>query len=416
MQAIWSRSRQRLPGTDSHAATGLDVITSCDAEKNGITKGTEQIRIALLLTRAAIVLSLLVILLGGWTRLNDAGLSCPDWPGCYGELILPSSEAGQAVAQSRFEQLPLDLSRGWLEMGHRYLAATLGLLIAVLALLGWRNRHLGLNQQTVRARNSYPWRLSFLLLGLVCLQALFGMWTVTLKLLPQIVTLHLLGGLLTLTLLLRHSQLLRRVQWQQLDRSIRCQQPRRNPFFMLRAMVLMAAGLLFIQIALGGWTSSNYAGWSCSHWLSCEQNTTVALDFKAGFNLPPLVAPVQLNGYLGGELPREARAAIQMSHRGMALLLSGYLLVLALPLLATRRFRNSALLMLALLAAQLLLGVLNVISGLPLSLAFFHHFGAVLLLMSVVRLFGLTDAPLIIVRSCEPDVQAGEIGENRGSD
>ncbi|MEH6651549.1 MAG: COX15/CtaA family protein [Motiliproteus sp.] len=401
MEVIWSGQRGRLPDTENHG------VGHTDAEKYGTEKHSANnhrayhFQSVLLLTRIAILLSLVVIFLGGWTRLNDAGLSCPDWPGCYGELILPSSEAGQAIAQSRFEQLPLDLSRGWLEMGHRYLAATLGLLVAVLALLGWRNRRGGQVEQGARDQYNYPWRLSLILLGLVCLQALFGMWTVTLKLLPQVVTLHLLGGLLTLTLLMRLHQQLRRYLQQPLNHQLRnfqsrsqqsqSQQSPRNYHSRIRRMVLLAGGLLFIQIALGGWTSSNYAGWSCSYWLSCEQNSVVALDFSEGFSLPPLVVQSQGKSYLGGKLGREARAAIQMSHRAMALLLSGYLLVLALLLMARRRYRNTALLMLVILASQLVLGVFNVQLGLPLSLAFSHHTGAVLLLMSVVRLFGLTD-------------------------
>ena len=327
-----------------------------------------QLRLPLQLTRLAIFLALAVVLLGGWTRLNDAGLSCPDWPGCYGALILPGSDEGVAAAQLRYPQQPLDLSRSWIEMSHRYLAGSLGLVVAALALIGWRQR----------VRPGYPLLLSGLLLGLVMLQALFGMWTVTLKLLPQVVTLHLLGGLLTLTLLWRLQQRLRQQEIVSTNN-----RPGLHHTFYQQGIGLGILLLLF-QIGLGGWTSSNYAGWSCSHWLVCEPNQSQLLDFDAGFSL----APLDGRNYQGGQLPRAARAAIQMSHRAAGLLLACYLLGLSVVLFRRSALRRATGTVLLLLALQLLLGGLNVRFGLPLGLAFAHHMGAVALLLALIHLYG----------------------------
>lgn len=337
------------------------------------------------LCRLAIMLSLVVILLGGWTRLNDAGLACPDWPGCYGEMILPSSEAGQALAQARFEQLPLDLSRGWLEMGHRYLAGTLGLMVAALAVIGSRHRR----------QPGYPFRLSLLLLALVILQALFGMWTVTLKLLPQIVTLHLLGGLLTIALLLRLQQRLSGLSM--ITAGTGCHHQGSSGDQRHRRWVSIGLLLLLVQIGLGGWTSSNYAGWACSHWLECERpgsgRAVLPLDYVTAFTLPDVVAVTGQQGFQGGVLDRSARAAIQIVHRMMAVLVTVYLLLLAVLMGRAQRYRNTLVLLASLLAGQMLLGVLNVQLGLPLALAFAHHLGAVVLLVTMVRLYGLTEQP-----------------------
>ncbi len=336
--------------------------------KHEHTKASSPTRLWLLslqLSRVAVGLTLVVVLLGGWTRLNDAGLSCPDWPGCYGEVVLPASAnaSGLALAQARFPQVPLDLARGWIEMSHRYLAATLGLIIAALAALALRQR----------AQSGYPVFLSGALLGVVVLQALFGMWTVTLKLLPQVVTLHLLGGVLTLALLWRLQQRLRlRVK----GRSAAA----RSPY---RAGIGLGVLVLLIQIGLGGWTSSNYAGWSCSHWLFCDSNQTQRLDFTAGFSLPS----VDQRSHQGGQLPQEARAAIQMTHRGAGLMLAVYLLGLSVWLFRRAALRRATGLVLLLLTLQLLLGGLSVQFGLPLWLAFAHHAGAVMLLLALLRLY-----------------------------
>ena len=222
------------------------------------------------LCHIAILLALVVVLLGAWTRINDAGLGCPDWPGCYGEMILPVDKTKLESAQQLYPDQPLVEAKGWLEMVHRYAAGILGLMIAALAYLGWKERY----------RNDYPLLLSFGLLVLVILQAAFGMWTVTMKLLPQVVTLHLLGGLLTLSLLFVLRYKLKRIYQQ-----VKPPGPVRH-----KRWIVIGAALLFGQIMLGGWTSSNYAGWACTDWLVCERGEKVLSITKVVFHCRVLMA------------------------------------------------------------------------------------------------------------------------------
>ncbi|SEG86862.1 COX15/CtaA family protein [Marinobacterium lutimaris] len=321
------------------------------------------LNVSLRLVNLSIGLALVVVLLGGWTRLNDAGLGCPDWPACYGHFVLPSAHQVEERILIDFPGHVVDLKKGWLEMVHRYAASLLGLLILLQALLAMRKRKL----------EGYPVVLSCGLLVLVIVQGLFGMWTVTLKLVPWVVTLHLLGGMTTLALLVRLRQRLSVLK----DHGL---QTDRHPD--VGAVMLVAA--LFIQISLGGWTSTNYAGWACDHWLVCHQESSVEYDFATGMN--PVV-PLGPN-YEGGLLPAEARAAIQISHR-----LGALMFVISL-LMATWRLRENHSLMpwLGLVwvvtCGQIALGVLNVIFQLPLALATAHHAAAVMLLLAVMAVYG----------------------------
>ena len=388
--------------------------------------GRLSLLVPLRLARVAWLLALFVVTVGGWTRLNDAGLSCPDWPGCYGELVLPATTEAQMVAQSRFPHQPIDLSRGWLEMGHRYLAGTLGLMVLAIAVTGFRRRR----------QAGYPVRLGYALLLLVVIQALFGMWTVTLKLLPQIVTLHLIGGMLTVALLTRLVQRLAAssnhspgVSAQPLLSNANSdtrahivdsdlEQRGSRPLRPMRPWIALAGLLLLVQIALGGWTSANYAGWACDHWFSCAPaldgrafgskgvegegveskgfESKVRLDFAAAFSLPS----ADQGSYLGGRKSVEARAAIQLTHRLVALMLTAYLLWLLLRIgRATTNSRvggasaanTTARWILVLVLLQAGLGILNVHYGLPLGLAFGHHLGALLLLLALMRLYHQCD-------------------------
>ena len=318
------------------------------------------------LINLAVVVALIVVMLGGWTRINDAGLGCPDWPGCYGHIILPGSEEALARAQALYPVQQLVAGKGWLEMVHRYAASSLGVLTMLLAWQGWRRR----------ADKHYPARLSMMLLGLVVVQGLFGMWTVTLKLLPLVVTSHLLGGTLILSLLL----LLRFqiVRWHRLAAMPGSAVHRLAG----KGWIMLATGALFVQIALGGWTSANYAGWACTDWLQCERGGTQSLDFAAGFTPALKTGP----NYQGGHLPREARAAVQMTHR------AGAVMVMLLVALMIWRLDSAGWPRLPLLAVgllllfQLALGVANIIYAVPIPLAMAHHGGAVLLLFSLVWL------------------------------
>jgi cytochrome c oxidase assembly protein subunit 15 len=306
----------------------------------------------------ATLLAVVVVMLGAYTRLSHAGLGCPDWPGCYGFIGVPMSEHTQTLAEARFPEAPVEVAKGWYEMVHRYFAGSLGLVI------------LGLAVQALRRRNEagQPLKLPLFLLGLVIVQAAFGMWTVTLKLWPQVVTAHLLGGFATLSLLfllcLRLSG--RAAPVPRLSASLRS---------------LAALGLLLVvgQIALGGWVSSNYAAVACVDLPTCHGEWWPAMDFANGFHLTQHIGP----NYLGGQLDSDARTAIHMTHRLGALLLSLVLLLLAWRLKRNGLPRLAALLLLA-LTLQIGLGISNVVLHLPLLVAVAHNLGGALLLLSLV--------------------------------
>lgn len=316
-------------------------------------------RLALLAT----VLALIVVLLGAYTRLTHAGLGCPDWPGCYGFISVPVSPAQLAHAQLHFPEAPVQPAKGWSEMLHRYCAAGLALLIAVLAARAWQRRRLKHPRQ--------PLKLPLLLVALVLAQVAFGMWTVTLKLWPQVVTVHLLGGMATLSLLflltLRLSGLA----------ALHTSLPAR-----LRRMAAGGLLLVSVQVALGGWVSANYAALACGDLPTCQGQWWPDADFANGFHLTQRIGP----DYLGGTLDSEARTAIHLAHRIGALLVTLSLLGLAWQLLRAGCTRLAQLLWVA-LAVQVGLGLCNVLFHLPLAVAVAHNAGAagLLLLMTLIN-------------------------------
>lgn len=314
------------------------------------------------LVNCALGLTLVVVLLGGWTRLNDAGLGCPDWPVCYGHLVLPPAALVDERITPHFPGHEVDLAKGWIEMIHRYAAALLGVILMVQAGVHVRTRSLQRRAST---------RLALLLVVLVVVQGLFGMWTVTLKLVPWVVTLHLLGGLMTLTLLIRLRQ--------QLCRERASMETVARPATCMRFLLLV----LFAQLVLGGWTSSNYAGWACDDWFGCRHNGAVDYDFVSAFD-PRM--PLGEN-YQGGSLTLEARSAIQMTHRAGALAVIILFGVTLLRWRAVKELRPWLLLVSVLIVTQVFLGILNVLWFLPVMLAVAHHAVAVLLLMAVLGLY-----------------------------
>jgi cytochrome c oxidase assembly protein subunit 15 len=305
----------------------------------------------------ATLLALIVVLLGAYTRLTHAGLGCPDWPGCYGFISVPKSEAQLAHAELHFPDAPVEAHKGWNEMIHRYFAGTLGLLISVLAGRAWVNRR----------HPGQPVKLPLFLLAVVIAQAAFGMWTVTLKLWPQVVTGHLLGGFATLSLLflltLRLSGVLPALTV-----------PKRLQYW-------ATAGLLLVigQIALGGWVSSNYAAVACIDFPTCHGQWLPPADFANGFHLTQHIGP----NYLGGQLDSDARTAIHLTHRIGALLVTVVLLGLAWQLKMVGMTRLAGLLLIA-LAAQITLGISNVLFHLPLPVAVAHNAGGAALLLTLV--------------------------------
>ena len=312
------------------------------------------------LALCATCLALLVVLLGAYTRLTHAGLGCPDWPGCYGFISVPQTAEQLAHAEQHYPQAPVEAHKGWNEMVHRYFAGSLGLLILTLALYALRRR----------GESGQPLKLPFLLLALVILQAAFGMWTVTLKLWPQVVTAHLLGGFATLSLLLLLTLRLSG-RWPVL------------PALPRRLRTLAALGLLLVigQIALGGWVSSNYAAVACIDLPTCHGQWWPAMDFANGFHLTQHIGP----NYLGGQLDNDARTAIHMSHRAGAVLVTLVLVLLAWQLRRHAQPRLAALLLLA-LAGQISLGISNVLLHLPLAVAVAHNLGGAFLLLTLVTI------------------------------
>ncbi|HET7776609.1 MAG TPA: COX15/CtaA family protein [Azospira sp.] len=309
-------------------------------------------RLALLrsLLRAAACLAAAVVVLGAYVRLSDAGLSCPDWPGCYGQITVPASHDQAAQA---FPDRPLHPGKAWKEMLHRYLAACLGLLIAASAALAW-------SKDLRRQHHPGP---ATALLGLVVGQGLLGMWTVTLLLKPVIVSAHLLGGMSTLGLLLW-------LHW-------RHYRPDGAPPASPWSRLLLLA--LFLQIGLGGWVSSNYAAPACPDLPACRGQWLPPMDFAQGFALHRELGQTAT----GEPLSLAALTAIQWSHRLGALLVALLALGRALALYRAGR-RRGALALGGALGLQLFLGLVNVVLGWPLGLAVAHNAGAALLLAAAL--------------------------------
>jgi cytochrome c oxidase assembly protein subunit 15 len=306
------------------------------------------------------VLTFALVVLGAYVRLADAGLGCPDWPGCYGELT-PHHAAAQIRAAEAFAPYgPVSMAKAWKEMAHRYLAGAVGLLIVAIAALAWRQR---------RALGQSPW-LPTLLVALVGLQAMFGKWTVTMLLKPAIVTGHLIGGMLTLGLL----------AWlaaRQLPAPPRCAVAPGLRLAAAAALLVLAA-----QIVLGGWVSTNYAALACSDLPTCQGEWLPPMDFGDAFHVVR-----ELGRSAEGEfLSREALTAIHWLHRVGAVITLGVLGALGLALLRAGATARLGALLLAAAGLQFALGLANVAFGLPLALAAAHNAGAALLVVVLVSI------------------------------
>ncbi|MFO1405960.1 MAG: COX15/CtaA family protein [Steroidobacteraceae bacterium] len=311
---------------------------------------------------AGALLALCVVALGAWTRLGNAGLGCPDWPGCYGHLTVGQAVDNADAANAAYPDRPLEPEKALKEMVHRYFAGTLGLVILGVAVFAFANRR----------DPAQPQRLPGLLVMIVALQALLGMWTVTLLLKPLIVTAHLVGGLTTLSLL----------WWMSLDaRGL----PRPESERGLRRFAVAGLVVLVMQILLGGWTSTNYAAVACPDFPTCQASYWPEMDFKDAFVLWRGLGI----DYEGGVLDHPARIAIHYTHRLGALATACVLGLLAWR--AARRgssaaVRRAGLAVGAALVAQIVVGPLMVVRGFPLSLATAHNTVAALLLLAVLAL------------------------------
>jgi len=303
-----------------------------------------------------------VVVLGAYVRLNNAGLGCPDWPGCYGHLTVGGALEHSAAANAAYPQRPLEADKAIKEMVHRYLAASLGALIVVLAGVAWRNRR----------ERGQPVGLPVVLLLLVALQGLLGMWTVTLLLKPLIVSAHLVGGLTTMSLL-----------WWMSIRPSRRTRPAAER--RLRRWAVIAMVVLALQVMLGGWVSTNYAALACPDFPTCQKSFWPSMDFKDAF---VLWRGLGLD-YEGGVLDHPARVAIHVTHRLgaiVAALVLGLTAATAIRTGQSRGVRTAGGALAVLLAMQLALGPTMVLNTLPLPLATAHNAVAALLVLSMVAL------------------------------
>ncbi len=314
---------------------------------------------AIRITVVAALLAFAVILLGAATRLKEAGLACPDWPGCYGQIVVPHSS-------HILTKQTLDPNKAWAEMIHRYAAATLGFSCLLAAILILKQRRLP-NQPTMMAVG---------LLILLFFQGLLGKWTITLRLHPLVVMTHLLGGLTLLGMLWMLVLRLRHTCWNDFTKQEK------------KLRLWTAIGLVFvmIQIILGGWTSSNYAAFVCPDFPTCQGHWWPSMNFSEGFHLP-----LDTNrNFAGGQLSNDARTAIQISHRLGALATTLYLVFLAWKLQTVSKkitLRTISLVLVTLLVLQITLGILNVIWLLPLFIAVAHNGVAGGLLLTLLTLW-----------------------------
>lgn len=317
----------------------------------------------------AAVVTLCVIVLGAWVRLSHAGLGCPDWPGCYGVLTWPDAPTEIAQANEAFPERPVEVDKAWKEMVHRYLAGILILLVVAINWVTWRG-----GEGTKRFRG-----VATFTLVLILFQAALGMWTVTLKLKPIIVMAHLLGGMTTLALLSWLAFRSRPAPFGQLEPVA----PRTRA---RRPLVVFALAVLVAQIALGGWTSANYAALSCPDLPQCTGQWWPDTDFGEAFTL---VREVGVD-YEGGILDQPARATIHLTHRIGAVVTLGVLLAAGFVLRRQSALRTGATLLLLGVCVQFTLGVFNILYSLPLPNAVAHNGMAALLIVIMVWLLNRT--------------------------
>ena len=316
----------------------------------------------------ALVLALLVIALGAYTRLTEAGLGCPDWPGCYGFHAVPSSDEEIRIAQQAFPNQPVEAEKAWNEMIHRYLAGLLGLMILAIFLVSFHQKR----QLT----------LSLSIALLVLLQAFLGMLTVTLNLQPLIVMGHLLGGFAILSLLT-----LLRLRLANSTQHLQQAQAQAQASVKIPYLYLLAIPVLVLQIALGGWTSANYAAIVCSEFPICNGDWLASYSLFDALRLPPLA-----ESYQYGVFDTLTRMNIHISHRLWAGITFCYLGFIAISIFAQSSSHNIKMLsaiLLLILILQVMLGISNVYLQLPLFIAVTHNLVAALLLTTLITLLWL---------------------------
>ena len=343
----------------------------------------EPIRRLRALTLVTLFLTFDLVLFGAFTRLTDSGLGCPDWPGCYGSVSPMGASVQISAAEQAMPDGPVTTEKAWIEMIHRYLATAVGVLITVMTVTAWAlhrrlNRHL--NRPLHAGALLSPWWPTATLVW-VCLQGLFGALTVTMKLYPAIVTTHLLGGLGLLVLLALQAEGYRQREGRShlgfFDDTARPSA--------WRAAVMLLAVLSGLQIALGGWVSTNYAVLACTDFPTCHGQWWPTMDFAEGFALRRHLG---LNAQ-GSTLEMDALTAIHYTHRLMAYVVLAALLAMAWALwrLAAPAARRWALFLVGVALWQAATGVSNVVLGWPLLAAVSHTGGAAVLVVGLATLW-----------------------------
>lgn len=326
---------------------------------------TTKLKFSYKLAIATTCLAFVVVMLGAYTRLKDGGLGCPDWPGCYGHVAVPSVQQLTLEDNAAAKIQPLEAPKAWAEMVHRYFAGTLSLAITTLFIIA-----------LYRAKTLQRWLiLPCALFALLIFQAILGMWTVTWLLYPLVVMSHLLGGMSIMTLLWIYG--------------IYCSgKLRADAGQSYRVWAVIGLVIVFLQIVLGGWTSSNYAALACPNLPFCQGTWLPDLNFKEAFLAPLHWGP----NYQGGLIDMSGRVTIQFLHRLGAVITFAYVLALAISLFFSRNntLMSLGLVIFILLLIQCVLGVLNVLLQLPLVIAVAHNgVGALLLLTMATLVFSL---------------------------
>ena len=331
-------------------------------------KTKSQVKPGYWLAASGTLFAVLVIVLGAFTRLVDAGLGCPDWPGCYGHILWPMDAAEVAAANAAFPEAPVEHDKTWPEQVHRLLATSLGLFCIAFVVMAYRQRQKGFNA---------PIKLTLVLLAMVIVQGMFGRWTVTLNLWPQVVTAHLIGGFTTLSLLWLLTLRLQNRRWQMTPHVF-------AEIQRLKPLLLVALSLVILQILLGGWTSTNYAALACPDLPTCQGQWWPNMDFVKGFNFAQDIGP----NYLGGLMENSARTAIHFSHRIGAIVVTFVVSYLVYRLLRIKQKSISqwAIMLAFVLLLQISLGLSNVYWSLPLPVAVAHNAVGAMLLLTFVGL------------------------------
>jgi len=339
-----------------------------------MTKHNKDGKILRRLVLTSLLLAIVVIGLGAYTRLTHAGLGCPDWPTCYGLINVPETSLQIAAAEQAFPQRPVEPAKAWNEMIHRYFAGSLGLLIAAIALFSIKLRF------SNSTKISYPVLLPLCILCVVIFQAALGMWTVTLKLMPIVVMAHLLGGFTTLCLLfLLYLRIKAKGVNAKGSNLVDSQLKKYSSYAFLGITILTA------QIALGGWTSSNYAAMSCVELPICQGDWLANLSFEQSFDL----IPPSKESYEFGHLDHNERLTIHVSHRLGAIITGVFLAWLAIVVFLKARnhsIKSAAIILLGLLIIQISLGISNIWFSLPLKVAVAHNVVAACLMLSLIAL------------------------------